>query len=111
MWRKLLRGLLVLGLVMIAVATNAEALQLTGMDSVMKITNHNGTGTSCEGDLGGSVFLLNNEEVKLQTYLEMHKWKNAGGYIKLISSDGSRDYLSFPVKPHTSVRAYKITSD
>ncbi len=112
MWRKRLsRVVLVFGLMMTVVATSAEALQLTGMDSVMRITNHNGTGTSCEGDLGGSVFLLNNEEVKLQTYLEMHQWKNAGGYIKLISRDGSRDYLSFPVKPHTSVRAYKITSD
>ena len=71
--------------------SSAEALQLTRMDIVMKISNHNGLAASCEGDLGGSTFLLNNEEVKLQTYLEMHKQKNAGGYIKLISRDGSRD--------------------
>lgn len=111
MWKKLSRLMLVLGVMMTVVASSAEALQLTRMDSVMKISNHNGLAASCEGDIGGSTFLLNNEEVKLQTYLEMHKQKNAGGYIKLISRDGSRDYLSFPVKPHTSVRAYKITSD
>lgn len=111
MWKKLSRLMLVLGAMMTVVASSAEALQLTRMDSVMKISNHNGLAASCEGDLGGSTLLLNNEEVKLQTYLEMHKQKNAGGYIKLISREGSRDYLSFPVKPHTSVRAYKITSD
>ena len=111
MWKNLSRLMLVLGAIMTVVVSSAEALQLTRMDSVMKISNHNGLAASCEGDLGGSTFLLNNEEVKLQTYLEMHKQKNAGGYIKLISRDGSRDYLSFPVKPYTSVRAYKITSD
>lgn len=90
MWKKLSRLMLVLGAMMTVVASSAEALQLTRMDSVMKISNHNGLAASCEGDLGGSTFLLNNEEVKLQTYLEMHKQKNAGGYIKLISRDGSR---------------------
>lgn len=65
MWKKLSRLMLLFGLMMAVVATSAEALQLTGMYSVMRIANHNGTGTSCEGDLGGSTFLLNNEEVKL----------------------------------------------
>ncbi|MBR6268002.1 MAG: hypothetical protein IKR28_06685 [Selenomonadaceae bacterium] len=112
MWRKRFSMvLLVFGLMMTVVATSAEALQLTGIDSVMRIANNNGINAPCEGDLGGSIFLLNNEEVKLQPYLEMHKSKNVGGYIKLISRDGSRDYLSFSVSPSTSVSAYKITSD
>lgn len=111
MWKEFSRVILVLGVLMLFVTTSAEALQLTGLDKVMMIKNHNGLAVPCEGDLSGSIFYLNNEEIKLKPYLVMVKQKNAGGYIKLISRDGSREYLSFSVKPNTSVRAYKITSD
>ena len=90
----------------------SAAMYFTGEKQILEIDNYSGIVDDCYGDLNGKSFTLGKEKLKLVPslrYKQQHGCKKiAGGYIKLLSSDGSHDYLSFPVRDDGSVKAYKI---
>ncbi len=86
-----------------------------GMKQVLDIDNYTGIVDNCRGDLNGSSFNLGGEKVKLVPTLNFKREcgvrKIGGGYIKLLSADNSKDYISFPLQNNGSVKAYTITTN
>ena len=115
MKNKLNRIILLLCLSLFVCLADAEAAQLETITKVLDIDDYRGTVCDYKGDITGSSFSLNDEMVTLQPQLRVKNQlgykKIAGGCIKLMSQDGSHEYVSFPIGNEESVQAYKIHAD
>ena len=83
----------------------ALAMYFTGMQETMSFIQI--PKLEISGDINGKVFTLNGEKLKLVPYLS----NTTDKYVKLMSQDGRKVYLSFPVEKCPFFRVYKIYSD
>lgn len=102
-------------LLLFTVPATVNATSMLGIYKVMSFSDNIGIREDCSGDLNGAVFTLNGERLKLRTelgYINYHNGRHiGGGYVRLMSADGSKDYLSFPIGKMESLVVHKITTD
>ena len=91
-------------------------MSMLGMYKIMAIHDNIGfEKESCSGNLNGVFFTLNGEKLKLRTEIGFIVNNSSrhigGGYVRLMSEDESKDYLSFPIAKKESFVVHKITTD
>jgi len=80
-----------------------SASALSGLHKIMEIDNWGGVIQDASGDLDGVDLTLNGEALKLRTDFSYVQCRSGDrhidhGVMRLMSRDGSKDYLSFPMK-------------
>lgn len=106
--------LLSVGLLFIT-PTITDAMATLGIYKVMSFYDNIGMPENCSGDLNGVSFTLNGEKVKLRTelgFINDGRGRHiGGGYVRLMSQNETKDYLSFPIGKKESFAVQKITTD